>query len=437
MTLEKLNFLLLHLTLCFQLVLFSTYELKASEKCFGKSLFVGKDSEFEIEVQETENTTDKVSQYQKALDCYLQDMTDEDKKKSFIETISEKMRQQLHGFEKKFSQDRKIFEVYLLSLINQENIYMYGAPGVGKSEICRFLSSLNENDKKSWSLQIVRRTTSDTILGGLKISNMSEGEYVRAISPIFDKVTIFLDELPNAESAFYSDLFQVLLREVSNGEQCYKLPFRSLLATGNIPFIDLVKRVNEETDSINEDFGRAFGDRILFGFEVEDNSDNKQFSRKFMDYKKSRISTNTSKEHESNLPSISQLEFDVLNAILGEWFTEDIVEYIANYLDSVQNILNDKEIDKFSNYHKIDNPRLKAKLVNNIITHYALSIIIDSNFSIEGYQSGLKSFLNREIEAQKLWNAVKIVLDPESISSTKNINRPINDGVKNTFERLK
>ena len=365
---------------------------------------------------------DIVSEKEERIKTYLLDIKSEENKKRLLSEISKKIQDQYMDFKDRFYSREKIFEVFMLSCINNENIYMYGGPGVGKSEISSYLSNLN--DEYNFELQIVKRTTSDVILGGLSIPDISKGEYKRAISPIYDQVAIFMDELPNANADFFSDLFQVLLRGISNGKQNYKLQTRSILLAGNVPLLSMVNTVNDEVLSENGDFGRAFGDRILYAFPVKSiNNKNKvkEFADKFMRIKAGDLSA-AHNEDKIELPKISQEEFEVLNALISEWYEEKTVakfyEFLTSFQTSISRDATGRE-GKYIDFHRIDNDRLMAKIISSVISHYALSYILDFS-TYEDYLVNKEKFVkNRIWDIHKIRRAFELVLVPESICGNK------------------
>ena len=334
--------------------------------------------------------------------------------KHFLEEVAITIKRQRKIFLDIYPGHEDLFVIYLLACMNKENILIYGPPGGSKTAMSKFFAQAN--DKDPFILQMLSTTLSDTFVGGLVFEDIKSGRYTRNLAPIYHKVVAFVDEVNHGRDDVFSDIFQVLSKEVLNGEQYYDLKVRSIIMTGNSTMDTLVQRISRDSDM---ETGRAFADRTIFEVPISGKSDADLFARNFLMYQKNGFK----KCERSLFTPISQNNFSALEALANEYITDKkLAINVFNFLKSFQlSCNNDAQISgrkkrgKFVSYHTFDNDRIMAKVTKIVTSYLFLMKLMNAKNIAVGTPMFYKSLKPSKSDLPLIANALRLVLLPESI----------------------
>lgn len=174
--------------------------------------------------------------------------------------MNDQLFQQLQTFRGELNQcflEREdIIDGVLASLVTQQNCFLFGAPGTGKSELVRAVSQ-GFTDSKFFSYLLSPTTDPSELYGPVAVSKLLEDEYTRDVKGYLpDSNVAFLDELFRGSSAVLNSLLQLLNeRTFNNGKDLISTDIQSIVAaTNSFP---------------TEESLQAFCDRFLFRPTVE------------------------------------------------------------------------------------------------------------------------------------------------------------------------
>jgi MoxR-like ATPase len=155
-----------------------------------------------------------------------------------------------------FLERTDVIDGVLASIITEQNCFLFGAPGTGKSELVREVSK-GFDGSKFFSYLLSPTTDPSELYGPVAVSKLLEDEYTRDVSGYLpDSNIVFLDELFRGSSAVLNSLLQVLNeRTFNNGKELIQTEIKSVVAaTNSFP---------------SEESLQAFCDRFLFRPTIE------------------------------------------------------------------------------------------------------------------------------------------------------------------------
>jgi len=156
----------------------------------------------------------------------------------------------------RFLEREDVIDGVLASLITQQNTFLFGVPGTGKSELVKEIS---KGFKGSTYFGYLLSPTADPseLFGPVAVSKLLKDEYTRDTEGYLPSSNIaFLDELFRGSSAVLNSLLTILNeRTFNNGREVITTPIQSVVAaTNSFP---------------TEESLAAFCDRFLFRPTVE------------------------------------------------------------------------------------------------------------------------------------------------------------------------
>ena len=155
-----------------------------------------------------------------------------------------------------FLERAEIIDGVIASIITEQNCFLFGAPGTGKSELVRQIAN-GFNGCKFFGYLLSPTTDPSELYGPVAVSKLLEDEYTRDIKGYLpDSNIAFLDELFRGSSAVLNSLLQVLNeRTFNNGKELVQTKIKSVVAaTNSFP---------------SEESLQAFCDRFLFRPTIE------------------------------------------------------------------------------------------------------------------------------------------------------------------------
>ena len=155
-----------------------------------------------------------------------------------------------------FLERTEIIDGVIASIITEQNCFLFGAPGTGKSELVRQIAN-GFNGCKFFGYLLSPTTDPSELYGPVAVSKLLEDEYTRDIKGYLpDSNIAFLDELFRGSSAVLNSLLQVLNeRTFNNGKELVQTKIKSVVAaTNSFP---------------SEESLQAFCDRFLFRPTIE------------------------------------------------------------------------------------------------------------------------------------------------------------------------
>ena len=155
-----------------------------------------------------------------------------------------------------FLERSEIIDGVIASIITEQNCFLFGAPGTGKSELVRQIAN-GFNGCKFFGYLLSPTTDPSELYGPVAVSKLLEDEYTRDIKGYLpDSNIAFLDELFRGSSAVLNSLLQVLNeRTFNNGKELVQTKIKSVVAaTNSFP---------------SEESLQAFCDRFLFRPTIE------------------------------------------------------------------------------------------------------------------------------------------------------------------------
>jgi len=151
----------------------------------------------------------------------------------------------------RFLERETIIDGLLASLLSQQNAFLFGVPGTGKSELVREISN-GFKGTKYFGYLLSPTTDPSELFGPVAVTKLLKDEYTRDTEGYLPSSNIcFLDELFRGSSAVLNSLLTILNeRTFNNGKEVIETPIQSVVAaTNSFP---------------NEESLQAFLDRFLF-----------------------------------------------------------------------------------------------------------------------------------------------------------------------------
>ncbi|MAS63620.1 MAG: hypothetical protein CL815_00135 [Coraliomargarita sp.] len=155
-----------------------------------------------------------------------------------------------------FLERTDVIDGVIASIITEQNCFLFGAPGTGKSELVRQIAN-GFSGSKFFGYLLSPTTDPSELYGPVAVSKLLEDEYTRDIKGYLpDSNIAFLDELFRGSSAVLNSLLQVLNeRTFNNGKELVQTKIKSVVAaTNSFPA---------------EESLQAFCDRFLFRPTIE------------------------------------------------------------------------------------------------------------------------------------------------------------------------
>ncbi len=144
----------------------------------------------------------------------------------------------------------------LATIISQQNAFLLGLPGTGKSDLIRSICSGIEG-VNYFSYLLSPTTDPSELFGPVAVTKLLKDEYTRDVDGYLPSAHVaFLDELFRGSSAILNSLLTLLNeRTFSNGKETITTPLQSIVAATN--------------SWPDEESLQAFGDRFLFRPTIE------------------------------------------------------------------------------------------------------------------------------------------------------------------------
>lgn len=216
-----------------------------------------------------------------------------------------------------FLERETIIDGVLASMITQQNCFLFGAPGTGKSELVRAAAKGFEGNK-FFSYLLSPTTDPSELYGPVAVSKLLQDEYTRDISGYLPDANVaFLDELFRGSSAVLNSLLQLLNeRTFNNGKDLVKTDIQSIVAaTNSFP---------------TEESLQAFCDRFLFRPTVEGL---KRAKNKRLLYRWAVNGTRPVINSELTSEDLKELQKQVNNVTISDEFVDIFVE-VTDMLES-------------------------------------------------------------------------------------------------------
>ena len=155
-----------------------------------------------------------------------------------------------------FLERTDVIDGVIASIITEQNCFLFGAPGTGKSELVRQIAN-GFSGSKFFGYLLSPTTDPSELYGPVAVSKLLEDEYTRDVKGYLpDSNIAFLDELFRGSSAVLNSLLQILNeRTFNNGKELVQTKIKSVVAaTNSFP---------------TEESLQAFCDRFLFRPTIE------------------------------------------------------------------------------------------------------------------------------------------------------------------------
>lgn len=172
------------------------------------------------------------------------------------DTLFSKLQKFRSSLNASFLERTDVIDGLLASVITEQNAFLFGKPGTGKSELVRAVSN-GFNGSKFFGYLLSPTTDPSELFGPVAVSKLLKDEYTRDVNGYLPSANIaFLDELFRGSSAVLNSLLTILNeRTFNNGKDLLKTPIQSIVAaTNSFP---------------QEESLQAFCDRFLFRPTVE------------------------------------------------------------------------------------------------------------------------------------------------------------------------
>ena len=134
-----------------------------------------------------------------------------------------------------FLERTDVIDGVIASIITEQNCFLFGAPGTGKSELVVRQIANGFSGSKFFGYLLSPTTDPSEIYGPVAVSKLLEDEYTRDIKGYLpDSNIAFLDELFRGSSAVLNSLLQVLNeRTFNNGKELVQTKIKSVVAATN------------------------------------------------------------------------------------------------------------------------------------------------------------------------------------------------------------
>lgn len=204
-----------------------------------------------------------------------------------------------------------VIDGLLATLLSQQNAFLLGAPGTGKSDlvrtICNGISGANY-----FGYLLTPTTDPSEIFGPVAVSKLLKDEYTRDVQGYLPDAHIaFTDELFRGSSAILNSLLTLLNeRTFNNGKEVINTPIQSIVAATN--------------SWPDEESLQAFADRFLFRPTVEFLK--KPASKRLLDSWAVGNETRPEVGVHLTLPELKSLQQEAKNIKVSEEFLDKFVE---------------------------------------------------------------------------------------------------------------
>lgn len=181
------------------------------------------------------------------------------------------------GLNSWFLERDELIDGTLVALLAKQHLFMLGAPGTGKSDICQAICGAIE-DAKFFKLLMGKFTTPEEVFGPYRLTLLKEDRYIRNYSnKLPDAHIAFLDEIWKSSTAIGNTLLTISNeREFHNGDEIVKVPLMSIFAASNeLP----------QNDEL-----AAMYDRFTLKYEVHPTREESSFRALFNGLKRSSLS---------------------------------------------------------------------------------------------------------------------------------------------------
>jgi len=140
------------------------------------------------------------------------------------------LRQSLKGA---FIERNEVVDGMLIALLSKQHLFLLGAPGTAKSNICEALCNSFSGNYFSWLLS--KFSDPSEVFGPYSMSAMKDDRYERNTTNKLPEAQIgFLDEIFKCNSALLNTLLKVLNeRSFHNGTKVMEIPLQSLFGASN------------------------------------------------------------------------------------------------------------------------------------------------------------------------------------------------------------
>lgn len=204
-----------------------------------------------------------------------------------------------------------VIDGLLATLLSQQNAFLLGAPGTGKSDlvrtICNGISGANY-----FGYLLTPTTDPSEIFGPVAVSKLLKDEYTRDVQGYLPDAHIaFTDELFRGSSAILNSLLTLLNeRTFNNGKEVINTPIQSIVAATN--------------SWPDEESLQAFADRFLFRPTVEFLK--KPASKRLLDSWAVGNETRPEVGVHLTLPELKSLQQEAKDIKVSEEFLDKFVE---------------------------------------------------------------------------------------------------------------
>jgi MoxR-like ATPase len=149
--------------------------------------------------------------------------------------LSDRIRQLIVALSQNLQERDHTLKLTLLAILTGEHVFLFGPPGVAKSQLAKRLNGIFEKPTYFECL-LHRFATPEELFGPLSISALkNEGRYERLIEGYLPNATVaFLDEIWKSSPAILNTLLTVLNeRQFKNGHQWHACPLYCAIGASN------------------------------------------------------------------------------------------------------------------------------------------------------------------------------------------------------------
>ncbi|SIQ54241.1 MoxR-like ATPase [Alkalispirochaeta americana] len=151
---------------------------------------------------------------------------------------ADRIRRLIQALSTNLFEKEETLRLAVLAAISQQNLFLYGPPGVAKSMIARRLPGLFQ-DARSFEYLLGRFSTPEELFGPVSITRLKNYDlYERVVEGFLPAAEIvFLDELWNASSPILNTLLTAISeRRFRNGREEMAIPLKTVIgAAGTLP----------------------------------------------------------------------------------------------------------------------------------------------------------------------------------------------------------
>ncbi|AXK51470.1 AAA family ATPase [Spiroplasma alleghenense] len=330
----------------------------------------------------------------------------------------------------------------LLALFAEESIFLYGKPGLGKSNLAKLIKKIIKNGE-IFEYLMNKYSTPDEIFGPLDIDKLTHGEYVRKTEGYLPKADVaFLDEIWKAGPSIQNTLLTIINeKEFRNGNKVNQVPLKLLISASN--------EFPEENQGLE-----ALYDRFLIRYEITPIKDFDNILKMI----NSEEVINPIKLASEDLitPEMIREISEIVDGKKGMLITlsDDVINFIeklkANIEAKTGIYISDRRWKKVIRLMKVSahcSGRDKVEMVDTFVVNHTLWNKLNNNTVNERTEIGLiyKELMNKEVgiksetswaetEIKSLTVQVKNVL--KNNFSDKNYTKEIGTRYKSILKRI-